>query len=438
MDAVARVRASVHTKLLAGFLVGALLLLGMGILSMVVLNRMGGQVEELTALQERNDRARQMIYLVTAQSHFRAMALLTTDDVWNNKVADAKTAFVSRIDTGRADPRPGQQAEFAAITVINDRYAASGEEVLALYESGSLDGALGLHLTEEHDISHELEELLNKVIDESTAEMIAASADLRSDRDGLRFAVVAFSGISLLTAVLLGVVLSGTFVRPLRASNATLALIGEGDFTQRLAEIFREVGNTADRRVAAEGVVAAVMIVAVQPARKGGGASRLAAVDADVGPLLEEGAVEALDLAVGLGMVGPCAAAAHAGGEARARECGATVGGAVVGEHGAHGDAALSEPGTGPLPEGDRGDRALVGEDLAVGEAGVIVDHGADVGEADAAVTVMAVATAAVDAPAAAWGDAAQLLDVHVEQVSGPGVLVAAADHPPGRAGPAS
>ena len=120
-------------------------------------------------------------------------------------------------------------------------------------------------------------------------------------------------------------------------------------------------------------------------------------VDADIGPLLEEGAVEALDLAVGLGVVGPCAAAAHAGAEARARECGATVGGAVVGEHGAHGDAALSEPGTGPLPEGDRGDRALVGEDLAVGEAGVIVDHGVDVGEADAAVTVMAVATAAVD-----------------------------------------
>ena len=244
MDAVARVRASVHTKLLTGFLVGALLLLGMGILSMVVLNRMSGQVEELTALQERNDRSRQMIYLVTAQSHFRAMALLTSDDIWNNKVADAKTAFVAHIDASSADPRTGQQAEFAAITVINDHYAASGEGVLALYESGSFDGALGLHITEEHDISHELEDVLNEVIDESTAEMIAASADFRSDRDGLRFAMVAFSGVSLLTAILLGVVLSGTFVRPLRASNATLALIGEGDFTQRLEVANRDEFGT--------------------------------------------------------------------------------------------------------------------------------------------------------------------------------------------------
>ena len=249
MDAVARVRASVHTKLLAGFLVGALLLLGMGILSMVVLNRMSGQVEELTALQERSDRSRQMIYLVTAQSHFRAMALLTSDDIWNNKVADAKTAFVAHIDASSADPRTGQQAEFAAITVINDHYAASGEGVLALYESGSFDGALGLHITEEHDISHELEDVLNEVIDESTAEMIAASADFRSDRDGLRFAVVAFSGVSLLTAILLGVVLSGTFVRPLRASNATLALIGEGDFTQRLEVANRDEFGTLSENI---------------------------------------------------------------------------------------------------------------------------------------------------------------------------------------------
>ena len=249
MDAVARVRASVHTKLLAGFLVGALLLLGMGILSMVVLNRMSGQVEELTALQERNDRSRQMIYLVTAQSHFRAMALLTSDDIWNNKVADAKTAFVAHIDASSADPRTGQQAEFAAITVINDHYAASGEGVRALYESGSFDGALGLHITEEHDISHELEDVLNEVINESTAEMIAARADFRSDRDGLRFAVVAFSGVSLLTTILLGVVLSGTFVRPLRASNATLALIGEGDFTQRLEVANRDEFGTLSENI---------------------------------------------------------------------------------------------------------------------------------------------------------------------------------------------
>ena len=50
VDWVARVNATVHTKLLAGFLVIALLLLAMGVMSVAVLNRVNHQVDTLTAL----------------------------------------------------------------------------------------------------------------------------------------------------------------------------------------------------------------------------------------------------------------------------------------------------------------------------------------------------------------------------------------------------
>ena len=125
---------------------------------------------------------------------------------------------------------------------------------------------------------------------------------------------------------------------------------------------------------------------------------------------------------------------ADAGGQAGASEVGAAVARTVVGEHGPDADAALGEPAARALPERDRGDRALVGQNLAVGDTGVVVDGGVDVGVTDAAVAPMAVAAAAVRAPAASWGDAAQLLDVDVEQVSRPGVLVQASDDPSGRA----
>jgi hypothetical protein len=95
---VARNRASVHTKLLAGFLIGALLLLGMAVLSLVVINRMGQQIEELARLQENMDHARRMEYLITAQSHFRAMALLTNQGFYNDSIALAKMEFLERLD----------------------------------------------------------------------------------------------------------------------------------------------------------------------------------------------------------------------------------------------------------------------------------------------------------------------------------------------------
>src|SRR5829696_8396476 len=97
VDVVAGLNVSVHTKLIAGFMVGALLLLGMGVLCVVVIDRMGGRLAEITRLQEKSDRARQMEYLVTAQSHYRTMHLLTQDEGNVDKIADAKRTFAEHL-----------------------------------------------------------------------------------------------------------------------------------------------------------------------------------------------------------------------------------------------------------------------------------------------------------------------------------------------------
>src|SRR5687767_12427763 len=80
VDWVARIRATVHTKMLAGFLLISLMLLAMGLLSVAVVARLDQQVERLTALNAQASQARDMIYAVTAQSHYRAMALLKLSD----------------------------------------------------------------------------------------------------------------------------------------------------------------------------------------------------------------------------------------------------------------------------------------------------------------------------------------------------------------------
>ena len=100
VDAVARVKAGVHRKLLFGFLIGALLLVAMALLSLLVIRQMNDRMIELDDAQVKAGRAQEMLYAVTAQSHYRAMALLLPDDAakYNGQVEEAKATFAQLLD----------------------------------------------------------------------------------------------------------------------------------------------------------------------------------------------------------------------------------------------------------------------------------------------------------------------------------------------------
>jgi class 3 adenylate cyclase/CHASE3 domain sensor protein len=234
VDGVAGIRASVHAKLLFGFLAGALLLLGMGILSLVIIDRMSHRFSTVTRLQEKVDRTRQMEYLVTAQSHYRAMALLTRDETNNDRIVTAKRAFVDHLNAIEAITTPEQREFLRGVREADARFAASSERVLAQYRAGNIDAAQALHLNEEHAISHELEAAMARLNAEAVEEMSAARDLFAADRGLLTTLVGLFSIAGLVSALLLGFVLSWAFVRPVRRIDHALARIAAGNFAQRV------------------------------------------------------------------------------------------------------------------------------------------------------------------------------------------------------------
>ena len=74
-----------------------------------------------------------------------------------------------------------------------------------------------------------------------------------------------------------------------------------------------EVVNAVGGGLAVQGGVGSVVVVAVEPGLVGGFALGLVGVGVGVGPLEGQSAVEALDLAVGLGPVGAGVAVLDAG-----------------------------------------------------------------------------------------------------------------------------
>ncbi len=256
---VARINASVSAKLLGGFLVVVLLLLAMAILSFVSIARMDKNVEALTTVQNRVDRGRQMIYLVTAQSHFRAMAFVTNDDSWNVKIDNAKQSYSEHLASVEAASPPGQEEFFARVRQANARFTESSARTLALYNVGEIDRALETHLEEEHPISHELESAMKELIADSFVQWESAVDGFEADRRLLTTVILIFSSVSILAALFLGTVLSLSFSRPVRKIDAVLAGVAAGDFSQRVQVSNRDeigtLGNNLNKMVGELSVV---------------------------------------------------------------------------------------------------------------------------------------------------------------------------------------
>ena len=256
VDAVARINFSVHRKLLFGFLIGALLLVGMAILSLAVIGRMSERVAELDRLQGKASRAQQMLYLVTAQSHFRAMALLTKNEThnYNADIAVAKGKFIDLLDAmEKADPADG--GFFGDVRAANAAFGTSSAKVLALYEAGDYAEAQRIHIAEEHKQSHVLEGQLVPFIASADQQMNQAQAAFGADRILLVGIVLAFSAASVLAALVLGYVLSWSFILPVRKMERALAGITAGDFAQivqvpnrdELGKLVRDLNSTSER-----------------------------------------------------------------------------------------------------------------------------------------------------------------------------------------------
>src|SRR5207302_9910103 len=100
---VARVRASVHVKLLAAFLLIPLLFIAMGVVRRRTVASASRQTRLLDQAHERVGWSRQIEHALAMQMHFTAMALLAQDDDTVGRILRENNRFndtLARLETG--------------------------------------------------------------------------------------------------------------------------------------------------------------------------------------------------------------------------------------------------------------------------------------------------------------------------------------------------
>src|SRR5215467_11990233 len=192
---VARLRSSVHFKLLAAFLLVALLVAVMGAISLEIMSRMSAQSHAMHRAHERVTSAGEAQHALAMQMNYTAMAL------------------IQRIRAAQGD------------------VMATVADVANLVRDGKIDQAMELQLASGYPLFQQVENLVEQVVrleERNMAQQREATA--RANRHAF-YLMGGLVVASLLLALFLGFVTSWTFILPVRHAQGFLARVAKGDFS---------------------------------------------------------------------------------------------------------------------------------------------------------------------------------------------------------------
>src|SRR5213595_1155797 len=228
--AVARVRVSVHVKLLAAFLLITLLFIAMSVVSLQTVANTSRQTDLLDQAHERVGWSRQIEHALAMQMHFTAMALIAQDDDTVGRILRENNRFndtLARLETAA----PAE--ERALIQDIrgaqDDAMAVVADIANALRDRRVADAMTALR-TREEPIHRRIEGLVSQLVAVEETRMASFRGGIEAANRRSLLLMGGFAAVSITLALLGGFVISWSFILPVRAVHSFLSDVAEGRF----------------------------------------------------------------------------------------------------------------------------------------------------------------------------------------------------------------
>ena len=244
---VAEIRASVHTKLLAAFLIVTLLFIAMALVSLDTLVNATRQSQQLDEAHELVSLAQQGEHALARQMHYTDLALLSQDEEAiskilreNNRFNDslAKVEAAGTADRGLVEQIRSSQDE--AMAVVADMANA--------IRDGKLGAVTGELVHRQERLDSEITTRVSRLVAAQQDRMarLRASVTAANRRSLILTSVFAVSAV--IFALLCGFVISWSFILPVREAQSFLDKVAAGNFGERISVPNRdEFGALAER-----------------------------------------------------------------------------------------------------------------------------------------------------------------------------------------------
>jgi len=228
--AVARIRASVHVKLLAGFLLITLLFIAMTAVSLRTLTETARQTNLLDEAHERVGWSRQIEHALAMQMHFTAMALLSKDDGIVARILRENNRFNDTLARLEKAAPAEERALIQAIRGSQDDAMATVADIANAVRDGRLADAMTALRTRQEPLYAKIETLVGSLVAAEETRMASLRASIAAaSRYSLRV-MAGFAVASIVLALLGGFVISWSFILPVREAHNFLSEVAEGRF----------------------------------------------------------------------------------------------------------------------------------------------------------------------------------------------------------------
>jgi signal transduction histidine kinase len=244
---VARIRASVHTKLLAAFLIVTLLFITTTVVSLLTIVSTTRQSQLLDEAHEQVSLAQQSEHALARQMHFTDLALLSQDEVAIAKILRENNRFNDRLAKLEA-AGIGEQGLIERIRSSQDEAMAVVADIANAIRDGKLGAVTGALLRRQERLDEEISTRVGQLVEAQQNRMTRLRNSVAAANRRSMILTSAFAVTAVALALLCGFVISWSFILPVRDAQGFLDQVAAGNFGGRISVPNRdEFGALADR-----------------------------------------------------------------------------------------------------------------------------------------------------------------------------------------------
>jgi signal transduction histidine kinase len=245
---VAGIKSSVHAKLVTGFMLVTLLVFAMGGLSLQAITKMSRQSTLLDEAHKRVEWSRLIQHALALQMNFTAMALLLQDEATVEKILRENNRFNNTLALIAEEAVPEEQDVIERIRVAQGEALTAVADIANLLRDGKANEAMSLQMSKGYPLYEQIAGLVDKIVIVEQSKMTGLRASVAAATRRTQILMGIFVVSAILLALLLGFVISWSFILPVREAHGFLTEVAKGNFQATINVPNRdEFGDLAER-----------------------------------------------------------------------------------------------------------------------------------------------------------------------------------------------